>query len=672
MPLPAYGLLIGTPVASRAQTGGHPHWLMMVKPALAGHPLYRVAVNLASSDPTEPPEIEYQIIDVAKGGSQQLRALVDTLTKRGATDSFVIDSGLTLDYVRDGLCAAEAFTKVIHGADPLSSEFQKALEAAIESDEQPGSLVAVFGTGYPVNKRTRVSPSTGYTGVDNIHMNQGSPNITGGGDHYLENGPNQDGGIIFLLPTGAKAFFVKFQSQTLDTNAQGNPQTTPHAMLNERLPRIRQILEASYREDIAAGASRVEAFAPELRVASPAGTQPATALIADAGALAGPAGAAPLGSYVFADPDPGDATGTFLPDEDNGTYNTPYVISFSKGKARGPVPAPRSLDPMRLETIVGNDVPGHSRNDDGSETIIFDMIGDSGATTASKDVGEKAVGDMLAQHSRDQRPAFCFHVGDVVYFYGEKQFYYGQFADVFRDYPAPIFAIPGNHDGITYDESMVSLDAFQQAFCSKRPSHWDGFGGITRTTMTQPGVFFSLDAPLVSIIGLYSNCGESLGWLDDQQYAFLQAQLERLKQKRAETGQVVVLAIHHFPRWFPTGKDPVSRRLDAICNSVGFWPDAVVAGHAHLYQRIIRDVAGKRIPYFVNGCGGYGVAPMEAVGRNYVKDLPKGDAVQINQEGFLRATVTKPAGKPAGLAFDYYSVKSPTPASVDHYEAELA
>src|SRR5690242_5650924 len=109
MPLPAYGLLIGTPVSSRAQTGGHPHWLMMVKSALEGHPLYRVAVNLSSSDPTDPPEIEYQIIDVDKDGTEQLRALVGTLTKHGATNSFITNSGLSLDYVRGSLFEPSAF-----------------------------------------------------------------------------------------------------------------------------------------------------------------------------------------------------------------------------------------------------------------------------------------------------------------------------------------------------------------------------------------------------------------------------------------------------------------------------------------------------------------------------------------------------------------------------------
>ena len=44
------------------------------------------------------------------------------------------------------------------------------------------------------------------------------------------------------------------------------------------------------------------------------------------------------------------------------------------------------------------------------------------------------------------RPAFLFHLGDIVYNFGEARYYYDQFYEPFRNYPAPIFAIPGNHD----------------------------------------------------------------------------------------------------------------------------------------------------------------------------------------------------------------------------------
>jgi len=44
------------------------------------------------------------------------------------------------------------------------------------------------------------------------------------------------------------------------------------------------------------------------------------------------------------------------------------------------------------------------------------------------------------------RPSFFFHLGDVVYNFGESRYYYDQFHEPNRAYPAPIMANPGNHD----------------------------------------------------------------------------------------------------------------------------------------------------------------------------------------------------------------------------------
>ena len=41
---------------------------------------------------------------------------------------------------------------------------------------------------------------------------------------------------------------------------------------------------------------------------------------------------------------------------------------------------------------------------------------------------------------------FFFTSVTVVYNFGESRYYYDQFYEPFRAYPAPIFAIPGNHD----------------------------------------------------------------------------------------------------------------------------------------------------------------------------------------------------------------------------------
>ncbi len=43
------------------------------------------------------------------------------------------------------------------------------------------------------------------------------------------------------------------------------------------------------------------------------------------------------------------------------------------------------------------------------------------------------------------RPAFLFHLGDVVYNFGESRCCYDQFYEPYRVNPAPAFAVPGNH-----------------------------------------------------------------------------------------------------------------------------------------------------------------------------------------------------------------------------------
>ena len=72
-------------------------------------------------------------------------------------------------------------------------------------------------------------------------------------------------------------------------------------------------------------------------------------------------------------------------------------------------------------------------------------------------------------------------------------------------YDAPIFAIPGNHDGMVWDQKQVSLAAFLDNFCAPVVKHADNAGSLHRTTMNQPGVYFTLEAPFASIVGLYSN-----------------------------------------------------------------------------------------------------------------------------------------------------------------------
>jgi hypothetical protein len=272
-----------------------------------------------------------------------------------------------------------------------------------------------------------------------------------------------------------------------------------------------------------------------------------------------------------------------------------------------------------------------------AKKIIFHAIGDSGASQVRKYKDELRVSDQVsidcAQSDEANRPAFLFHLGDVVYNFGEARYYYDQFYDAFRNYPAPIFAIPGNHDSFVVPgtpDDQKPLTTFQRNFCSPHPVITPEAASLHRTAMTQPGVYFALDAPYVRIIGLFSNALEDPGvisnrddkWktLDDTQLDFLTAQLKSIKKQ--EYKGAVLLAVHHPPySYAPPAKkgsggnhsssSVMLSQIDAICLAEKIYPHAVLSAHAHNYQRYTRTIEfdGREIdvPFIVCGDGGHNV-----------------------------------------------------------------
>jgi hypothetical protein len=52
--------------------------------------------------------------------------------------------------------------------------------------------------------------------------------------------------------------------------------------------------------------------------------------------------------------------------------------------------------------------------------------------------------------------------------------------------------------------------------------------------------------------------------------------------------------------------------IDACCKAASVWPDMVLNGHSHLYQRFTRTINGRQVPYICSGSGGYAAtAPMQ-------------------------------------------------------------
>jgi hypothetical protein len=379
--------------------------------------------------------------------------------------------------------------------------------------------------------------------------------------------------------------------------------------------------------------------------------------------LVGPQG------QLFADPHPGGDETTFQVDNtSNAYYESPYYKQHCEDLQQ--IPAPR-VDPphMDLAQVVG-DPPLAPLI--AAKRISFHAVGDTGPSRASHitsqaHVADAMVADRTSAATAADAPAFLFHLGDVVYSFGEPQYYYDQFYEPFRAYDAPIFAIPGNHDGFP-EEGQSPLFAFLRNFRTDTPGKSPDAGGLVRSTMTQPGVFFTLEAPFVSIIGLYSNVLEGPGVISseggrypisDVQLRFLTAELTRLKPQREAGERAVVLAVHHPPLSVDSkhgGIRGLAEDIDTASQQAGLRPDVVLSGHAHLYQRFNRAVDGAEIPYIVSGSGGHGLNPP-----NPEAGLPAGYTLvkaPIMEFGYLTLTVDMSSRTPTlGVTFKATSGK---------------
>ena len=244
-----------------------------------------------------------------------------------------------------------------------------------------------------------------------------------------------------------------------------------------------------------------------------------------------------------------------------------------------------------------------------SGSISFHAVGDSGGVRspqAQQIVTIAMEADFVNDNdtgNKNTNPSFFYNLGDVVYFYGEASSYYPQFYEPYAFYPAPIFAIPGNHDGdIGRDSTESSLGAFVRNFCSKKIEITPDAGEVSRPAMIQPNVYWTLEAPFVTIIGLYSNVPEG-GQFDNKQIEWLKEELTNAPKNKA-----LVLAVHH-PAFslddHHSGSMTILETLDRAFEDSGRMADVVLNAHVHNFQRFTRQLGDHQIPYIVAGAGGY-------------------------------------------------------------------
>jgi hypothetical protein len=376
----------------------------------------------------------------------------------------------------------------------------------------------------------------------------------------------------------------------------------------------------------------------------------------------------PVGHPVFAQPQPTSDPTTFVVHHpsDGPAYRLIDELNKEHKLFPLPFPAPRGgVEPrLTLEQVFGGNTAAVEKITKSGQ-IVFHALGDCGNTQGPKTqnlVTDKMVTDFQEQAAKEV-PQFALLLGDIVYSFGEARYYYDQFYEPYRNYPAPVLAVAGNHDGmVAPGVHTKSLAAFLRNFCAENFEVMPEAGGLARTAQIQPGVFFTFEVPFVRILALYSNALEDPGVIADEhigdsQLHFLRAALKRVKDEGFEGA--LILADHHPPYTASGSRHGWSvdmlAQIDQICEEVGVWPHAFLSGHAHNYQRFTRtrNADGTQIPYIVCGNGGHhaqrltqkGVAPrapqiLQKAGGGLDQIAFENYDADVDHYGYLRVVVT--------------------------------
>ncbi|MGW8064115.1 metallophosphoesterase family protein [Streptomyces ziwulingensis] len=250
------------------------------------------------------------------------------------------------------------------------------------------------------------------------------------------------------------------------------------------------------------------------------------------------------------------------------------------------------------------------------DRFSFLVIGDPGEGGDP----QYAVVPGLLEAGRDTR--FAVVASDVIYPVGSADDYGTKFFRPYRDYPAPIYAIPGNHDW--YED----LGGFMRVFCGDapplppepaprpltpawlrsllwhRPRPDDGrrldearrMRSAPAQQAVQPGPYWAVDAGPVRIVGIDTGL---LGTVDAEQGAWLREVSRAPGPKILVTGSPLYVDGKHHPCPVEGGGT-----VDDIVRDPAHHYVAAIGGDIHNYQRYPVDVGGRTVQYVVAGGGG--------------------------------------------------------------------
>lgn len=268
------------------------------------------------------------------------------------------------------------------------------------------------------------------------------------------------------------------------------------------------------------------------------------------------------------------------------------------------------------------------------ETARFIVMGDTG----EGDESQFALVPPLLEIG--QGTHFMVICSDVVYPDGDVNEYLKKFCRPYKDYPEPIYALPGNHDW--YD----GLNGFMVHFCSAEPSERSlGSNRLLRSLwrkperadpevleqcrafrpepeehLRQPGPYFAIDTGPLRIVGIDTGIN---GQLDREQGEWLRwVSSSSPKPKILLTGKPIYVDNEYHPGDIEDG----AMKVDDIVRADAHNYVAAIGGDIHNYQRYPVQVGDRTVQYIVSGGGGA-----------YLSDthrIPKVNVNGVNEDDF--------------------------------------
>jgi acid phosphatase type 7 len=354
-----------------------------------------------------------------------------------------------------------------------------------------------------------------------------------------------------------------------------------------------------------------------------------------------------------------------------------------------PLPTPTGTAPFRFDLsqlLHAEEVAQIAQ----SGKLVFHTVGDTGDKRGQQmDFVAAMMSEDYHQSADGEVPAFFYHLGDVVYFAGDIDDYGTEFYETYAEYPGPIVAIAGNHDcqpddpqDGPVDPNKKPLDGWIQNFMSKDPTKLGSLKTTSsRTQMDLPNPYWTFTTPLATIIGLFSNVGETEAEIHQDQIDWFKGELTAADPKKA-----LIVAIHHPPFSGDTehsGSTVAEKVLFESFAATGKYPHLVLSGHVHNYQRFTVKENGQHgafdVPCVVAGNGGYTkLGKLHKVRGNYpeapmtLTDTLTLEKYDQDNFGFLRLEVTAQQITGTYIAAPYQLATTPAPRVGDTFVINLA